>query len=49
MESRFLQVPPGLDGTRADAGLAKLLGLSRTAVVTMLDDCLLYTSPSPRD
>ncbi|MGM1030212.1 MAG: RluA family pseudouridine synthase [Actinomycetota bacterium] len=38
MESRFLQVPPGLDGTRADAGLAKLLGLSRTAVVTMLDD-----------
>ena len=37
MESRFLQVPPGLDGTRADAGLARLLGLSRTAVVTMLE------------
>ncbi|GEK80800.1 RluA family pseudouridine synthase [Agrococcus baldri] len=37
MESRFLQVPPGLDGARADAGLAKLLGLSRTAVVGMLE------------
>ncbi|WP_347753909.1 RluA family pseudouridine synthase [Agrococcus sp. ProA11] len=37
METRFLQVPPGLDGARADAGLAKLLGLSRTAVVGMLD------------
>ncbi|MCH1883462.1 RluA family pseudouridine synthase [Agrococcus sp. ARC_14] len=37
MESRYLQVPPGLDGTRADAGIARLLGLSRTAVVTMLE------------
>ncbi|MBO1770550.1 RluA family pseudouridine synthase [Agrococcus sp. TF02-05] len=37
MESRFLQVPPGLDGSRADAGIARLLGLSRTAVVAMLD------------
>jgi 23S rRNA pseudouridine1911/1915/1917 synthase len=37
MESRFLQVPPGLDGTRADAGIARLLGLSRTAVVAMLE------------
>jgi 23S rRNA pseudouridine1911/1915/1917 synthase len=37
MESRFLQVPPGLDGSRADAGIARLLGLSRTAVVTMLE------------
>ncbi|WP_404313134.1 RluA family pseudouridine synthase [Agrococcus terreus] len=38
MESRFLQVPPGLDGVRADAGISKLLGLSRTAVVAMLED-----------
>ena len=43
METRFLQVPPGLDGTRADAGLAKLLGLSRTAVVT------LVSGPPKRD
>ncbi|WP_026374168.1 RluA family pseudouridine synthase [Agrococcus lahaulensis] len=37
MESRFLQVPPGLDGSRADVGIARLLGLSRTAVVAMLE------------
>lgn len=36
MESRFLQVPPGLDGIRADAGIAKLLGLSRTTVADVL-------------
>ena len=36
MESRFLQVPPGLDGKRADAGIAQLLGLSRTTVVEVL-------------
>ena len=31
-ESRLLPVPDGLDGTRVDAGLSKLLGLSRTIV-----------------
>lgn len=31
-ESRMLPVPDGLDGTRVDAGVAKLLGLSRTIV-----------------
>lgn len=31
-ESRMLPVPDGLDGTRVDAGVAKLLGLSRTVV-----------------
>ena len=36
MESRFLQVPAGLDGVRADAGIAKLLGLSRTTVAEVL-------------
>ena len=36
MENRFLQVPSGLDGERADAGIAKLLGLSRTTVAEVL-------------
>ena len=30
MEHRSFPVPDGLDGTRVDAGLAKLLGFSRT-------------------
>lgn len=30
METRSLPVPDGLDGTRVDAGIAKLLGFSRT-------------------
>lgn len=30
MESRFLPVPDGLDGSRVDAALAKMLGFSRT-------------------
>ena len=30
MESRSLPVPDGLAGERVDAGLAKLLGFSRT-------------------
>ncbi len=36
-EFRRFPVPGGIDGMRADAGLAKLLGLSRTTVATMLD------------
>ena len=36
-EYRRLPVPDGLAGLRADAGLARLLGLSRTAVAAMLD------------
>ena len=32
-DSRALPVPDGLDGMRVDAGLSKLLGLSRTGVV----------------
>ena len=36
-EVRSLPVPGGLSGMRADAGLAKLLGLSRTTVATMID------------
>lgn len=36
-EVRRLPVPDGLAGMRADAGLAKLLGMSRTSVATMID------------
>jgi 23S rRNA pseudouridine1911/1915/1917 synthase len=35
--SRTLPVPDGLDGMRVDAGLAKLLGLSRTAVAAIAE------------
>ena len=36
-EVRTLPVPDGLDGMRVDAGLARLLGLSRTAVVGLTE------------
>lgn len=36
-ESRSLPVPDGLDGTRVDAGLAKLLGFSRTFSTEVID------------
>ena len=36
-EFRRLPVPEGLAGLRADVGLARMLGMSRTAVATMLD------------
>jgi 23S rRNA pseudouridine1911/1915/1917 synthase len=35
--SRTLPVPDGLDGMRVDAGLAKLLGLSRTVVAAIAE------------
>lgn len=37
MEERSLIVPPGLDGLRADAGIARVLGLSRTAVADAIE------------
>jgi 23S rRNA pseudouridine1911/1915/1917 synthase len=37
MESRSLPVPDGLDGDRADAGIARMLGLSRTIVADACD------------
>ncbi|WP_375401724.1 RluA family pseudouridine synthase [uncultured Amnibacterium sp.] len=37
MPERSLAVPDGLDGERVDAGLAKLLGLSRTRVAAIAD------------
>ncbi|MDR2996561.1 MAG: RluA family pseudouridine synthase, partial [Microbacterium sp.] len=37
MESRSLPVPDGLEGSRVDAGLAKLLGFSRTFAAEVAD------------
>lgn len=37
MESRSLPVPDGLDGVRADAGIAKLLGFSRSFTADVLE------------
>lgn len=38
MPSRFLPVPDGLDGTRVDAGLAKMLGFSRTFAADVAEE-----------
>lgn len=48
MSSRMLPVPDGLDGMRVDAGLAKLLGLSRTVVAELASagDVLLDGRPA---
>lgn len=40
-ESRLLPVPDGLTGERVDAGLAKLLGLSRSVCADMITDGLV--------
>lgn len=40
-EDRLIQVPEGLAGSRADAGIAKLLGLSRSSVANMLESGLV--------
>jgi len=40
-EDRLIQVPEGLAGSRADAGIAKLLGLSRSSVAEMLESGLV--------
>ena len=37
-DTRQLPVPDGLDGMRVDAGLSRLLGLSRTAVAALTED-----------
>jgi 23S rRNA pseudouridine1911/1915/1917 synthase len=37
-DTRRLPVPDGLDGMRLDAGLSRLLGLSRTAVAALAED-----------
>ncbi|MFT8638281.1 MAG: hypothetical protein ABF811_10105, partial [Pseudoclavibacter sp.] len=38
MPTRMLPVPEGLAGMRADAGIARLLGLSRTRTAAVLTD-----------
>lgn len=38
MSSRFLPVPDGLDGMRADAALSRLLGISRTVAAQLCAD-----------
>ncbi|MER7858889.1 RluA family pseudouridine synthase [Amycolatopsis japonica] len=42
MSARMLPVPDGLDGMRVDAGLAKLLGLSRTVVAELAESGEIY-------
>ena len=36
-EGRLIQVPEGIAGTRADAGIARLLGMSRSAVADLIE------------
>lgn len=38
MSSRYLPVPDGLDGMRVDAGIARLLGISRTIAAQLCSD-----------
>lgn len=40
-ESKSVYIPEGLGGSRADAGLSKALGLSRTTVAELLDSGLV--------
>jgi 23S rRNA pseudouridine1911/1915/1917 synthase len=46
-EVRTLPVPDGLDGMRVDAGLARLLGLSRTAVAGLAEQGAVLVDGSP--
>ncbi|GLY39120.1 pseudouridine synthase [Amycolatopsis sp. NBRC 101858] len=47
MSSRMLPVPDGLDGMRVDAGLAKLLGLSRTVVAELAESGAVLLNGRP--
>ena len=49
-ESRTLPVPDGLDGMRVDAGVARILGLSRTVAAGLADDgdVLVDGAPVPK-
>ncbi|MDO3640257.1 RNA pseudouridine synthase, partial [Mycolicibacterium sp. KC 300] len=38
MATRSMPVPEGLSGMRVDAGLSRLLGLSRTAAAALAED-----------
>ncbi|MDQ3904350.1 MAG: RluA family pseudouridine synthase [Actinomycetota bacterium] len=46
-EVRTLPVPDGLDGMRVDAGLARLLGLSRTAVAGLTETSAVLIDGHP--
>ncbi len=46
-ENRVMPVPDGLAGMRVDAGLSKLLGLSRTAVAELAADGDILQDQSP--
>ncbi|WP_405180429.1 RluA family pseudouridine synthase [Nocardia sp. NBC_01377] len=46
-ETRTMPVPDGLDGMRVDAGLSRLLGLSRTAVVALTSDGAVHLDGVP--
>ena len=45
-DSRLIPVPPSLDGERADAALAKLLGLSRSAASAILENAGVHRAGS---
>lgn len=47
MSVRMLPVPDGLDGMRVDAGLAKLLGLSRTVVAELAESGEVFLDGRP--
>ncbi|MEY2946558.1 MAG: hypothetical protein RL243_1342 [Actinomycetota bacterium] len=47
MSSRLLPVTEGLAGQRADAGLSKLLGMSRNAVADLLNDGYVLQNGKP--
>ncbi len=40
-EDRLIQVPEGIAGSRADAGIARLLGMSRSAVADLIETGLV--------
>jgi 23S rRNA pseudouridine1911/1915/1917 synthase len=44
---RTLPVPDGLDGMRLDAGLSRMLGLSRTVVATLAEDGAVRLDGNP--
>jgi len=46
-EQRLYQIPEGLAGSRADAGLAKLLGVSRASVADMIEAGLVLRDDKP--
>jgi len=45
-QEKLVQVPEGLDGTRADAGVAKLLGMSRSSVAAIIELGLVQQNDS---